>query len=116
MPRSILSVVLSVWLAIPSLAWPCNTRPLETIDPTREEQYGTTGLTILFYDRDGDGSDDRALLFQADPDGMITTWPLLYFEDLAPDGRAEEVWIDRFGDGFCQDIVLYWKRTVSFTR
>ena len=79
----------------------------------REEAVGSTGLHLFFFDSDGDGQEDRALLYRRDSAGQLEMWPWLYFEGVdAKTGLAEEVWIDRGEGGHCQDIVLYYKRHV----
>lgn len=72
----------------------------------------SSGLYGFWYDLDQDGIADFALIFQMDEDGMYLTWPLFYFKGVDLFGVAEEVWIDRGGVGECQDIWLYYKRTV----
>lgn len=72
-----------------------------------------SGLYGFWYDTDMDGLADTALIFQMGMDGQYIRWPLFYFKDIDLFGRAEEVWIDKGGDGDCFDISLYYKRTVN---
>ena len=111
-------VFITLWLITTTpLANACPFRPLGgVLEPIRVEVLGSSGLTGVFYDLDGNGQADRALVFPPDLSRAngLTYWPLIYFEGLNEEGHAEEVWIDRGGDGECIDIYLYWKRTVRY--
>ena len=110
-----LATGLFLGLLLPiSNTYPCEFHPVPAFDKglVKVEAFGTSGLPGFYYDLDGDGIPDRALLFQSGADGHFIQWPLFYFEDLSLDGLADEVWADTGGDGKCTSIRLYWKRNL----
>jgi hypothetical protein len=90
------------------------TEPMEEAD-SEFADYGA-GLVFREYDLDGDGHPDFMTARQIDAmsqslpatitDG-IQTPPLFYWIDLNSDARYDQVWIDRGGQGKCDDIALY---------
>ena len=99
--------------AAPAVACPTFSEDLG--EPSQEEAL-LNGLYLVEYDRDGDGRPDYGMLFQivgTSWDGTVTTTlphPLFYWVDTDKSGRYNETWIDRGGQGRCQDIVPYWSR------
>ena len=95
----------------------CAQMPVEPIEDAYVElaDYGA-GLVFREYDLDGDGHADFMTARQIDAmsqslpvtiaDG-IQTPPLFYWVDLNSDSRYDQVWIDRGGQGRCDDIALY---------
>ena len=105
-----------VGLLLPiSHAQPCEFHPVPSFDKglVKVEPFGTSGLVGFYYDVDGDDVPDRALLFQREANGGFVRWPVLYLEGLDLNGGAQEVWVDRVGDGLCKDLFLYFARTIS---
>ena len=90
------------------------TEPTEEAD-SEFADYGA-GLVFREYDLDGDGHPDFMTARQIDAmsqslpattiDG-IQPPPLFYWIDLNSDSRYDQVWIDRAGQGRCEDIALY---------
>jgi hypothetical protein len=92
----------------------CAQMPVEPMEEADVEfaDYGA-GLVFREYDLDGDGHPDFMTARQIDAmtqslsaDG-IQTHPLFYWIDLNSDARYDQVWIDRAGQGRCEDIALY---------
>lgn len=95
----------------------CAQMPVEPMEDADFEfaDYGA-GLIFREYDLDGDGHPDFMTARQIDAmsqslpatitDG-IQTPPLFYWIDLNSDSRYDQVWIDRGGQGKCDDIALY---------
>lgn len=95
----------------------CAQMPVEPMRDADVEfaDYGA-GLVFREYDLDGDGHADFMTARQIDAmsqslpatiaDG-IPTPPLFYWIDLNSDSRYDQVWIDRGGQGRCDDIALY---------
>jgi hypothetical protein len=102
---------LSLAIATPSVA--CEHFPQDPGTSFREEIL-RNGLYLVEFDRDGDGRPDYATLFQiieTSWDGVITHTlpnPLFYWLDSDRSGDYNETWVDRGGNGQCQDIVRYW--------
>ena len=92
--------------------WPCDLHQI----PERDKELimvaplETTGMFLFQYDSNHDGIADAALIFQQGHDGKYLPWPLFYLKEVDSEGRAQEVWIDRGGNGVCAEIVLYWIR------
>jgi len=95
----------------------CAQMPVEPMEDADFEfaDYGA-GLVFREYDLDGDGHADFMTARQIDamsqslPDtitGGIQTPPLFYWIDLNSDSKYDQVWIDRGGQGRCDDIALY---------
>ncbi len=89
-----------------------DTSKLKSLKPMREPVYHPgTGLLFELYDRDGDGTADLGVMshvrdVKATKKGVMLkhdTTPLFYFVGEGPD----LVFIDKFGNGKCEDIVLY---------
>lgn len=71
--------------------------------------YGV-GLLFREYDLNGDGRPEFMTATQFDAQkatGTIHAKPLFYWIDLNADTIYDQVWIDRGGQGRCDDIVLY---------
>ena len=71
--------------------------------------YGV-GLLFREYDLNGDGRPEFMTATQFDAQGATGTIhakPLFYWIDLNADTIYDQVWIDRGGQGRCDDIVLY---------
>lgn len=100
-------------LMAPLTAWGCPGHEIPDTEAIKDEALGSSGLHIYYYDTDGDGQADRALVYGQAARGDPADSPLFFFEGLDPvTGVAEEVWIDRNDNGWCSDIVLYYKRHV----
>lgn len=92
----------------------CAQIPVEPMEDADLEfaDYGA-GLVFREYDLDGDGHPDFMTARQIDamnqslPVDGIQTPPLFYWIDLNSDTRYDQVWIDRGGQGKCDDIALY---------
>lgn len=95
----------------------CIQMPVEPTEDADVEfaDYGA-GLVFREYDLNGDGHADFMTARQIDamshslPDTItagIRTPPLFYWIDLNSDSRYDQVWIDRGGQGRCDDIALY---------
>ncbi|HKN85547.1 MAG TPA: hypothetical protein VJV04_01685 [Nitrospiraceae bacterium] len=103
--------------AAPQSGLACAQMPVEPMEDADSEfaDYGA-GLVFREYDLDGDGHADFMTARQIDAmsrslsdtstDG-IQSPPLFYWIDLNSDSRYDQVWIDRGGQGRCDDIALY---------
>lgn len=103
--------------AAPQSGQACAQMPIEPMEEADLEfaDYGA-GLVFREYDLDGDGHPDFMTARQIDAmsqslpattiDG-IQPPPLFYWIDLNSDSRYDQVWIDRAGQGRCEDIALY---------
>jgi hypothetical protein len=103
--------------AAPQSGQACAQMPIEPMEEADLEfaDYGA-GLVFREYDLDGDGHADFMTARQIDAmsrslddmsaDGLQTP-PLFYWIDLNSDSRYDQVWIDRGGQGRCDDIALY---------
>lgn len=104
--------VAILWLFVTD-GMACEQWPVEAGTKVREYQ-SSTGLTLREYDTDGDGVADYGTATQ--PGARM---PLFYSvgRDNPHDTGSKpfyafEVYIDRGGKGWCDDIELYLKRTV----
>jgi hypothetical protein len=89
----------------------CGTVPSEPVEEADVESadYGV-GLVFREYDLDGDGRPEFMTATQFDAQGPTSgmqPMPLFYWIDLNSDATYDQVWIDRGGQGRCDDIVLY---------
>jgi hypothetical protein len=95
----------------------CAQMPVEPMEDADFEfaDYGA-GLVFREYDLDGDGHADFMTARQIDAMSQslpnttgdsIQTPPLFYWIDLNSDSKYDQVWIDRGGQGRCDDIALY---------
>ncbi len=89
----------------------CGAIPIEAVEDADVEfaDYGV-GLIFREYDLDGDGRPEFMTATQFDaqgPTGSRHAKPLFYWIDLNADATYDQVWIDRGGQGRCDDIVLY---------
>ena len=73
----------------------------------------SVGLRDVLYDVNEDGKPDLEVLTQFDSTGVAKV-PLFYIVDEDGDGSPDKVWVDRFGTGACEDLVLY--EDLQYTR
>lgn len=103
--------------AAPQSGQACAQMPIEPMEEADLEfaDYGA-GLIFREYDLDGDGHADFMTARQIDAmsrslddlsSGGSQIPPLFYWIDLNSDSRYDQVWIDRGGQGRCDDIALY---------
>ncbi len=107
-------IIAVVSLAIAAPAFACEHFP-QDLGTSFHEEALRNGLYIVEFDRDGDGQPDYAILFQIignSWDGAETDTlpnPLFYWLDTNKSGHYNETWVDREGNGRCQDIIQYWE-------
>ena len=107
----LIMAVFSVAITAPALA--CEHFP-QDLGTSFHEEALRNGLYLVEFDRDGDGRPDYAMLFQitgSSWDGVETNTlpqPLFYWINTNNGGDYNETWVDREGNGQCQDIVQYW--------
>jgi hypothetical protein len=65
------------------------------------------GLVMEAYDTDKDGKADVLTLSHDEIGSDHRPFPLFYMIDLDQDEQPDAVYVDREGNGFCSDIVLY---------
>jgi hypothetical protein len=108
----VIGLAIGVWLVHDTEILRCrNNLQIDAVEKVAEYLL-PNGLLEEDYDRNGDGTADILTLSYvraSHPDGQIDhdPHPVFYIADLDFDGNADVVYIDKYGAGQCEDIVLY---------
>ena len=91
----------------------CSFLPREPVDDAeRTATDYSVGLLFREYDLNGDGLVDfmtarHVEMTLAEESHAVDPRPMFYWVDVDGDDRYDQVWVDRGGQGRCDDIVLY---------
>lgn len=112
----IMLLALAVWfLILCSFVFGHETQILNCGGFKKADKVGESvienGMLAEAYDTDGDGKIDLetlSVVMGTDDKGLThKSFPVFYWIDRNGDGKVDYVYIDKYGDGFCESIVLY---------